>query len=223
LQRLSAEPGFRNAIASASPTVAVSRNETLTIRTSPRHTNGITANMDKILPSVVEVKRGTGTGTGFAIDARGYFLTNNHVVGNAEIVTLRFNDGQETDARVLRRDALRDIALLKIERSGLRPLAVRFGKLTLTEKVFAIGNPLGLSQTVTDGIVSAYRQRPNDGQDYIQASVNVTFGNSGGPLLDANGNVVGVSVAVMGGGTLGLNFFIPIESALQHLDLKLVN
>lgn len=223
LQRLAASPAFRNAVVSTAPSVVTARNEVLSLRTVPRFTNGITANMDRILPSVVEVKRGNSSGTAFAIDARGYLLTNAHVVGSAEIVTLKFNDGQELDAKVLRRDALRDVALLKVERSGLRPLPVRFGKLTLTEKVFAIGNPLGLSQTVTDGIVSAYRQRPNDGQDYIQASVNVTFGNSGGPLLDLNGNVVGVSVAVMGSGNLGLNFFIPIESALQHLDLKLGN
>jgi S1-C subfamily serine protease len=218
MRRLAADGGFRNAV-SATPAAARSVSaSSMAIRTTPRFTNGITANMDKILPSVVEVRRGGGIGAGFVIDARGYLLTNAHVVGAADTVTVRFNDGRSVDASVLRRDVLRDIALLKLERAGLRPIPIRLGKLTLTEKVFAIGNPLGLSQTVTDGIVSAYRQRPNDAQEYIQASVSITFGNSGGPLLDANGNVVGVSVATLGS---GLNFFIPIESALQHLDLRL--
>ncbi|MGE0151965.1 MAG: S1C family serine protease [Reyranellaceae bacterium] len=222
LQRLAADGGFRNAVAAAG-TAAVAREPVLALRGAPRHSGGITANMNRILPSIVEVRRGTGTGTGFLIDGRGYFLTNAHVVGNEATVTLRFNDGQSQTAQVLRKDTLRDMALLKVDRlgparAGLRPLPIRPGKLTLTEKVYAIGNPLGLSQTVTDGIVSAYRQRPGDGQEYIQASVSITFGNSGGPLLDANGNVVGVSVATMGG---GLNFFIPIEAALASLDLKL--
>ncbi len=222
MRKLAADPGFRNAVASAPSVNAARRSSepTIAIRAQPRFANGITANMSRILPSVVEVRRSSGIGTGFVVDARGYFLTNAHVVGSADTVTLRFNDGSSQEAKVVRRDTLRDIALLKTEQAGLKPLPLRTGKLTLTEKVFAIGNPLGLSQTVTDGIVSAYRQRPNDGQEYIQASVSITFGNSGGPLLDANGNVVGVSVATMGG---GLNFFIPIESALQHLDLKLVN
>lgn len=225
LQRLAGDAGFRTALATPSA-VAQSRSggdPALAIRVVPRHGGGITANMNRILPSIVEVRRGSGAGTGFLVDARGYFLTNAHVVGTDSTVTLRFNDGSSEQAQVLRKDTLRDMALLKIdrlgpERAGLRPLPIRTGKLTLTEKVYAIGNPLGLSQTVTDGIVSAYRQRPNDGQDYIQASVSITFGNSGGPLLDANGNVVGVSVATMGG---QLNFFIPIEAALASLDLRL--
>lgn len=223
LRRVAAETGFRNALAgAASAAVAQGAGEPpIGIRTAPRYANGITANMDKILPSVVEVKNSSGLGTAFVVDSRGYLLTNAHVVGSAETVTVRFNDGLSVDAKVLRRDSLRDIALLKVERSGLRPIPIRTGKLTLTEKVFAIGNPLGLSQTVTDGIVSAYRQFPQNAQEYIQASVNITFGNSGGPLLDANGNAVGVSVSGRAGGTLGLNFFIPIESALQRLDLKL--
>lgn len=222
LNRLASDSGFRNAVAVAPATQSARSGEgAITIRPGPRFANGITTNMDRILSSVVEVRVSSGSGTAFVVDARGYLLTNAHVVGANDTVTVRFNDGQTLEANVLRRDPLRDIALLKIERAGLRPIPIRTGKLTLTEKVFAVGNPLGLSQTVTDGIVSAYRQNPNNGQEYVQASVNITFGNSGGPLLDAHGNVVGVSVSAAFGGALGLNFFIPIESALSRLELKL--
>jgi len=93
------------------------------------------------------------------------------------------------------------------------------GKLTLTEKVFAVGHPLGLTQTITDGIVSAYRTVPQNAQQYIQATVNGTVGSGGGPLLDASGNVVGISAAA-GAGAPGVGFFIPIEAALERLSLR---
>ncbi len=222
MRRLASDAGFRDAV-SATPMAGRTgvTPSALSIRKVPRFTNGIVSNMDKILRAVVKVKRGNGLGTGFVIDDRGYLLTNAHVVGDADNVTIQFDDGESVAASVLRRDTLRDIALLKIDRAGLKPIPIRGGRLTLTEKVFAVGNPLGLSQTVTDGIVSAYRKFPDNAQEYIQASVAITFGNSGGPLLDANGNVVGVSVSARAGGTLGLNFFIPIDSALQRLDVRL--
>jgi S1-C subfamily serine protease len=223
LRRLAADPGFRNAVAVAPGSQSARSSEgVLAIRPGARFTQAITANMDRILSSVAEVRQANSGGTAFVVDSRGYLLTNAHVVGASNEVSLRFNDGQSATAKVVRRDTLRDIALLKVERSGLRPIPIRTGKLTLTEKVFAVGNPLGLSQTVTDGIVSAYRQFPENAQEYIQASVAITFGNSGGPLLDASGNAVGVSVMSRGIG-LGLNFFIPIESALQRLELRLAN
>lgn len=220
-----APPSGRNVFpAAGNPAAATaagrSEDSPLRLRALPRLTNGITANMKNILPAVVEIRRNGALSTGFVIDAQGYLLTSAQAVGDDGSVDVRFDDGHSAAATVLRRDRVRDVALLKVERGGLRAIPIRTGKLTLTETVFAIGHPMGLSQTVTEGIVSAYRTLPQNRQDYIQASIKGAVGSAGGPLLDANGNVVGVSASGRAAAP-GLNFFIPIDAALQRLNLRL--
>ena len=167
---------------------------------------------------MVEIRTPAGAGSGFVIDAGGLILTNAHVVRGTDAVTVGFSDGGSAPGTVVKRDLGRDVALVRVDRKGLRALPIRHGEPILTEKVYAIGSPLGLSQTVTEGIVSSYRHQEN-GLDMIQATPAISPGNSGGPLLDGNGNVVGISM-LFSVEAQSLNFFIPIDSALSFLNLR---
>ncbi len=224
VRRLARDGNFRKATTGvATPPSATGTNEEepLGIKSAPRLAGGITAHIKSILPSVVEIKHPHGSGAAFVVDARGYLLTNAHIVGDATSVNVRFQGGELVEASVLRRDPLHDVALLKVERTGLRPIPIRTGRLKLTEKAYAIGNPQGLPQTITDGVVSAYRELPENGQEYIQVAIIIGAGNSGGPLLDASGNVVGIAASGRAGGALRVNFFVPIEQALARLNVNL--
>lgn len=185
----------------------------------PSFKGAIVENMKTVLPAVVEIHPGKGIGSGFVIDAAaGLILTNYHVVGTASSVKVMFNDGEEVAGTVLRRHQARDVALIKVQKKNLRALPIRLGEVTPAEKAYAIGSPFGLSQTVSEGIISSLRKIK--GQDFIQATPAISPGNSGGPLLDGSGNVIGISVFIYtpGIGT-DFRFFIPIESALSVLNL----
>jgi serine protease Do len=157
-------------------------------------------------------------GSGFIIDERGYILTNNHVIEKADKIKVRLSDEQEFDAAVVGRDPKTDIALIKIETTN--PLqAVTMGdsdKLQVGEWLIAIGNPFGLEHTVTAGIVSAKGRVIGSGpyDDFIQTDASINPGNSGGPLINMRGEVVGISTAIIAGGT-GIGFAIPINMAKQ--------
>jgi serine protease Do len=157
-------------------------------------------------------------GSGFIIDERGYILTNNHVIEKADKIKVRLSDEQEFDAEVVGRDPKTDIALIKIESTN--PLqAVTMGnsdKLQVGEWLIAIGNPFGLEHTVTAGIVSAKGRVIGSGpyDDFIQTDASINPGNSGGPLINMRGEVVGISTAIIAGGT-GIGFAIPINMAKQ--------
>jgi len=157
-------------------------------------------------------------GSGFIIDERGYILTNNHVIEKADKIKVRLSDEQEFDAEVVGRDPKTDIALIKIETTN--PLqAVTMGdsdKLQVGEWLIAIGNPFGLEHTVTAGIVSAKGRVIGSGpyDDFIQTDASINPGNSGGPLINMRGEVVGISTAIIAGGT-GIGFAIPINMAKQ--------
>jgi serine protease Do len=175
--------------------------------------------------STVVIDLGDAHGSGFVIDSRGLVLTNEHVVGERRKVIVRLFDGTEIVGEVLRRDKLRDVALIRIGAS-VPALPMRRSPAAIAEEVYAIGAPLnpGLSSTLTKGIVSAIRHERN-GLEYIQADVNIQAGSSGGPLLDASGHVVGISVAGLrqAGVLTGINFFVPIQDALARLNLNLVD
>lgn len=162
-----------------------------------------------------------GSGSGFLVSADGYLITNQHVVGGAKYVKLKWLDGSETIGEVVRSDARRDVALVKTDARGRAPLSLRLSAVRQGEAVYAIGAPLGEEQqdTLTKGIVSATRTR--DGLPYIQSDVAVTHGNSGGPLLDEKGAVIGLTVSGLtpNGAPIGVNFFIPIDDALKTLAL----
>ena len=157
-------------------------------------------------------------GSGFIISGDGYILTNAHVVDAAEEITVKLNDKREFKAKVIGADRRTDIALLKIEASGLQ--AVRFGdpgRLRVGEWVVAIGSPFGFENTVTAGIVSAKgRSLPQENfVPFIQTDVAVNPGNSGGPLFNMRGEVVGINSQIYSrtGGFMGLSFAIPIDVA----------
>jgi len=180
-------------------------------------------NMSTVRSNVATVYAGGGHGSGFLIDKLGYVLTNEHVVRTAERVKVRFASGAEVVASVLRTDARRDVALLKIDTAPADGLPMRLDRPPVGGEVHAIGSPLdeNLSATVTKGIVSAYRTE--DGMDFIQSDVNILPGNSGGPLLDDHGNVVGISEAIRllaPDVPAGISFFIPIEDALRSLGVR---
>jgi S1-C subfamily serine protease len=180
---------------------------------------------DRVQQATVVIDLGDGHGSGVIVDPRGFILTNQHVVGERRKVLVRLFDGRELIGEVLRWDRARDVALVKIG-AAMPALPVRQTEATVSEEVYAIGAPLDpkLSSTLTKGVVSAIR-REGSGLEYIQADVDIQAGNSGGPLLDASGNVIGISVAGIreGGVMTGINFFVPIQDALSRLKLKLVD
>jgi serine protease Do len=155
-------------------------------------------------------------GSGFIIDEDGYILTNNHVVEGADEIKVRLSDKHEFDAKIVGRDLKTDIALIKIKSGQGLPIA-RLGdsdKLEVGEWVMAIGNPFGLEQTVTVGIVSAKGRVIGSGpyDDFIQTDASINPGNSGGPLISVKGEVVGINTAIVAGGQ-GIGFAIPINMA----------
>ena len=160
-----------------------------------------------------------GRGTGFVVSEDGFILTNNHVVRNASEVRVQLSGGEEFTAEVVGADPGTDLALLKIDASGLTP--VTFGDsdgLRIGEWVVAVGDPFGLESTITVGIVSAKGRRGvgiTDYEDFIQTDAAINPGNSGGPLVNTRGEVIGVSTAIATrtGGNLGVGFAIPSSMA----------
>lgn len=167
--------------------------------------------------------RRQGSGSGFIIRADGVILTNNHVVEDAKEITVTLTDKQEYPAKVLGRDSKTDLAVLKIDPKGALPVA-KLGdseSLQVGDWVMAIGNPFGLSNTVTAGIVSAKGRVIGAGpyDDFIQTDASINPGNSGGPLFNEQGEVVGINSAIFsrGGGNIGIGFAIPVNLAKQLL------
>lgn len=179
-------------------------------------------------------REATSLGSGFIISPDGYLVTNNHVIsGGAEgmrnnvtisSITVTLPDRKEYEAKVIGRDPVSDLALLKIEAKGL-PF-VQFGDSTRTrvgDWVVAIGNPYGLGGTVTAGIVSALHRNTGQGgayDRYIQTDASINQGNSGGPMFDLNGNVIGINTLIFSptGGNVGIGFAIPAEQAKPVID-----
>jgi len=166
-----------------------------------------------------------GLGSGVIIDAdKGYVVTNNHVVDNADEITVKLTDGREFKAKKLGSDEQSDIALLKIEPDDLKALPLADSDaLRVGDFVVAIGNPFGLSQTVTSGIVSALgRSGLNIGgyEDFIQTDAAINRGNSGGALVNLHGELVGINTAIFGpnGGNVGIGFAIPANMMKSLID-----
>lgn len=162
-----------------------------------------------------------GQGSGFIISSDGYILTNNHVVKDANTITVKFSDEKELKAKIIGSDPETDVAVIKVDANDLPTVELGDSdKLKVGEWVLAIGNPFGLSHTVTAGIVSA-KGRTNIGlpdvqfQDFIQTDAAINFGNSGGPLINIDGKVVGINSAIysQSGGYMGIGFAIPVNIA----------
>ncbi len=164
-----------------------------------------------------------GQGSGFIISSDGLILTNAHVVRDAKEVTVKLSDRREFRAKVLGSDALTDIAVLKVDATGLPVVALgNDGDVQVGDQVLAIGSPFGFEQTATQGIVSAKgRSLPGDAYvPFIQTDAAVNPGNSGGPLFDAGGRVIGINAQIysQSGGFQGVAFAIPISVALRVKD-----
>ncbi len=165
----------------------------------------------------------TSLGSGFVIDPNGYIVTNNHVVEKADEIVVNFQDETQYEAKLIGRDAKTDLALIKIDAKDLP--YVEFGDsddLRVGDWVVAIGNPFGLGGSVSAGIVSARSRNINAGpfDDFIQTDAAINRGNSGGPLFDMNGKVVGVNSAIFSptGGNIGIGFSIPSALAQPVLE-----
>ncbi len=165
-----------------------------------------------------------GMGSGFIISDDGYILTNHHVVDGADSITVKLADRREFQAKLIGSDEGYDVALLKIEASNLPELSLgRSASLKQGQWVVAIGSPLGLEQSVTAGIVSALGRSAGPGQQYvpfIQTDVAINRGNSGGPLLNTSGEVVGINSQILSnsGGYMGVSFAIPVDLAMGAVE-----
>ena len=213
-------------------------SSTSTIERAPDSVAGIA---QRVLPSVVSINtttvNGGGSGSGFVIDSSGYILTNNHVISDAVLsggkIQVSLNDGSTYSGKVIGRDASFDLAVLKIEATGLK--ALQFGdsdKIAVGDAVIAIGSPLGLSGTVTTGIISAKDRAVTTGDsatessfiNALQTDAAINPGNSGGPLVDATGAVIGINSAIASlgsswqAGSIGLGFAIPINQGRKIAD-----
>lgn len=164
-----------------------------------------------------------GSGSGFIIDKRGHIVTNNHVVEDAKSLEVTLADGMKTPAKLIGRDPLNDLAVIRIDVSTEKLHVVRLGesgRLQIGQIAIAIGNPFGLDRTVTSGVVSSLGRtlRTESGREIrgiIQTDAAINPGNSGGPLLNSRGEVVGINTAIFSpsGGSVGIGFAIPIDTA----------
>jgi S1-C subfamily serine protease len=167
-----------------------------------------------------------GQGSGFVLTKDGLILTNNHVIGNAQRVEAALSDKHKYKAKVLARDPNHDLALIKIDAPNLTPVTLADSRgLMVGQRVYAIGNPFGLDGTMTRGIISAIRsvRSPNGApiEDAIQTDAAVNPGNSGGPLLNSRGEVIGITTMIASNGadqSSGIGFAIPINTARAILD-----
>ena len=172
---------------------------------------------------VPKERQTSALGSGFIISKDGIVVTNNHVIQDAEDIIVRVNGDKEYKAKVIGSDPLSDIAILKLDTTD-NFVPVEFGnsdKARIGDWVIAIGNPFGLGGTVTSGIISA-RNRSiglSRYEDYIQTDASINSGNSGGPLFDINGDVIGINTAILGrSGSIGIGFAIPSNSAKTVID-----
>ncbi len=168
-------------------------------------------------------RKATALGSGFIIDNKGIVVTNNHVIQGAEDILVRVNGDKEYEAAVIGADPLSDVAVLQIK-SKEKFISVKFGdsdKARIGDWVIAIGNPFGLGGTVTSGIISARNRSIGISryEDFIQTDASINQGNSGGPLFDMEGNVIGINTAILGqSGSIGIGFSIPSNSAKKVID-----
>ena len=175
-------------------------------------------------PNQPESDRPQALGSGFVIDPSGYIVTNHHVIAQANEIKVKFQDESELEAKLIGQDQLTDLALLKVEPK--KPLAyVKFAnsdKARVGHSVIAIGNPFGLGGTVTSGIISAFNRDINAGpyDSFIQTDASINRGNSGGPLFNLEGEVLGINTAIFSptGGSVGIGFSIPANLAKPVIE-----
>ncbi|MBU4425563.1 MAG: trypsin-like peptidase domain-containing protein [Proteobacteria bacterium] len=214
--RASNEPDLRAAVISADEKINISVFE----KAHPAVVNIATTTLS--MNFWLEVIPREGQGSGFIIDKKGHILTNNHVVAKAQKITVTMADGRKIPATLVGRDPPSDLAVIKIPSNHV-DVVTHLGdsdKIRVGQKAIAIGNPFGLSHTLTTGIISALHRdiKTHDDthmEDLIQTDAAINPGNSGGPLLNSNGEVIGINTAIfsLSGGYQGIGFAIPINRA----------
>jgi Do/DeqQ family serine protease len=166
----------------------------------------------------------TGLGSGVIVSPQGYILTNNHVVETADEILVMLNDGRQTQAKVIGTDPETDLAVLKVNLDKLPVMVMNNSEqVQVGDIVLAIGNPFGVGQTVTSGIISALGRNQlgiNTFENFIQTDAAINPGNSGGALVDVQGNLLGINTAIYSksGGSMGIGFAIPVSIAKQVLE-----
>ena len=173
-----------------------------------------------LLPTVVEIRHDNGLGSGFVYDRNGYIMTAAHVVQGVDRVDVRLYDGTKLSGRVVGTDELNDVAVVKVDRTGLPAAPLAVGQpVQVGQLAVAIGSPFGLNETVTAGIISATDRVLQDGREVIQTDAPINPGNSGGLLADRRGRVIGINDAIRPGdnsdGNVGIGFAIPIDLAAR--------
>jgi putative serine protease PepD len=173
-----------------------------------------------LLPTVVEIRHDNGLGSGFVYDSNGYIMTAAHVVQGVDQVDVRLYDGTKLTGRVLGTDQVSDVAVVKVDRTGLKAAPLAIGKpVQVGQLAVAIGSPFGLNETVTAGIISATDRVLEDGREVIQTDAPINPGNSGGLLADRQGRVIGINDAIRPGdnsdGNVGIGFAVPIDLAAR--------
>ncbi|HSL65236.1 MAG TPA: trypsin-like peptidase domain-containing protein [Gaiellaceae bacterium] len=222
-------------------TPAAATSTTVANRPVAASTGSVAELYEQTIPGVVEITAASGsqgfpfggqgqasTGSGWVLNAEGYVVTNQHVIDGADEVTVKFHDGEEVSADVVGADASTDVALLKLDEvpDDLQPLDLGSSEsLRIGDPVVAIGSPFGLEGTVTSGIVSAKDRQLTAPDGFtidgaIQTDAALNQGNSGGPLLDAEGRVVGMNsqIASQSGGNVGVGYAVPVETIQRVVD-----
>jgi S1-C subfamily serine protease len=214
------DPKFVDLFREGGDAASATFNDKIDVVNGSKVADGMSKGSKELLNLVVTVDGSLGSGSGFFIGNGGYILSNYHVVGEAKYVKVKFTGGISTVGEVVRRDPVRDVALIKTNVEPGRSVSVRRGPIKVGEEVYAIGSPFGdqLSGTTTRGIISADRFMEN--LRYIQSDVSINPGNSGGPLVDSAGDVLAMAV-LKKENAAGIGMFIPITEALEKLGLNL--
>ncbi|KQZ30457.1 hypothetical protein ASD58_10625 [Duganella sp. Root1480D1] len=220
LNGMFSDPKFVDLFREGGDIAAASFNDKIDVVNGTRITEGMGKSSKELLNLVVTVDASLGSGSGFFVGNGGYILSNYHVVGEAKYVKVKFTGGISTVGEVVRRDPVRDVALIKTNVEPGRSISIRRGPIKVGEEVYAIGSPFGdqLSGTTTRGIISA--DRILEDLRFIQSDVSINPGNSGGPLVDAAGDVLAIAV-LKKENAAGIGMFIPITEALEKLGLNL--
>ena len=174
-----------------------------------------------LLPTVVEIRHGSGVGSGFIYDKNGYIMTAAHVIDGVDEVEIRLYDGTKLQGKVVGTDDLNDVGVVKVDRTGLATAPLAVGQdVQVGQLAIAIGSPFGLNETVTAGIISSTDRVLDDGREVIQTDAPINPGNSGGVLADRRGRVIGINSAIRpasdgSNGNVGIGFAVPIDLAAK--------
>jgi putative serine protease PepD len=177
-----------------------------------------------LLPTVVEIRHGSGVGSGFVYDKNGYIMTAAHVIDGVDQVEIRLYDGTKLQGKVVGTDDLNDVGVVKVDRTGLATAPLAVGQdVQVGQLAIAIGSPFGLNETVTAGIISSTDRVLDDGREVIQTDAPINPGNSGGVLADRRGRVIGINSAIRpatdgSNGNVGIGFAVPIDLAAKSAE-----